>query len=173
MADSCSRFYQYRPLPSERFIRLLELYPGHTNDNIKCSLRETTLEDAPNYEAISYAWGDPINKVNVLCDKKIILVTLNLKNALHQLKLKDRSRILWADAICINQCDDLEKGSQVKLMARIYGKATRVCVWLECTIPQMLPAFELIAAIVSHKSATSTSMSSQLGESLSLTYKPL
>jgi hypothetical protein len=173
MADSCSCFYQYRPLPSERFIRLLELYPGQTDDNIRCGLRETTLEDASNYEAISYAWGDPINKVNIFCDEKIILVTLNLKNALHRLKLKDRSRILWADAICINQHDDLEKGSQVKRMARIYGKATRVCVWLECTIPQMLPAFELIAAIVSHKSAISTSMSSQLGENLSLTCKPL
>lgn len=141
-------------------MRLLELHPGHANDNIKCSLHETTLEHAPNYEAISYAWGDPINKVNVLCEKKIILVTLNLKNALHQLKLKDRSRILWADAICINQDDNLEKGSQIKLMAKIFGNATRVCIWLECTIPQMLPVAELIAAIVIHKNASSTSMSS-------------
>jgi hypothetical protein len=171
MTDSGSRFYQYRPLPSERFIRLLELYPGHTNDDIDCTLHQTKLEDAPKYEAISYAWGDPANKLNMLCDGKILLVTPNLKNALHRLRLKDESRILWADAICINQNDVVEKGSQVKLMTRIYGNATRVCIWLGCTVPQMLPAFELIAAIVSRASVTctGTSMSSTPKESLYLT----
>jgi hypothetical protein len=169
MTDSGSSFYQYRPLPSENFVRLLELYPGHTNDNIDCTLRQTKLEDAPKYEAISYAWVDPANKINVLCDGKIIMVTPNLKDALHRLKLKDRSRILWTDAICINQNDEVEKGSQVKLMARIYGNATRVCAWLGCTTAQMQPAFEFIDAIVSRASATGTSRSSHLDESLSLT----
>jgi hypothetical protein len=169
MTDSGSRFYQYRPLPSERFIRLLELYPGHTNDDIDSTLHQTKLEDAPKYEAISYAWGDPANKLNMLCDGKILLVTPNLKNALHRLKLKDESRILWADAICINQNDVVEKGSQVKLMTRIYGNATRVCIWLGCTVPQMLPAFELVAAIVSRANVAGTSMSSTPKESLYLT----
>ncbi|KIN03036.1 hypothetical protein OIDMADRAFT_144134 [Oidiodendron maius Zn] len=41
-------------------------------------------------------------------------------------------------------------------MARIYGSATRVCVWLGCTTAQMQPAFELIDAIVSRASSTVT-----------------
>lgn len=149
-------FYQYNSLPSEMFIRLLELYPGHANDNIDCTLRQVELENAPKYEAISYAWGDPANRIDVLCDGKVITVTQNLKDALLRFKLKDRSRIVWADAICINQDDEVEKGSQVKLMNKIYAKATRVCAWLGCITAQMQPAFELIHEIVIYASPTST-----------------
>jgi thiamine pyrophosphate-dependent acetolactate synthase large subunit-like protein len=39
-------------------------------------------------------------------------------------------RILWVDAICINQHDNDEKGQQVQSMAKIYAKASRVIVWL-------------------------------------------
>lgn len=157
-------FYQYSPLPSEQFIRLLELYPGHANDNLDCTLHQTKLENAPKYEAISYAWGDPANKIDVLCDGKIIMVTPNLKDALLRLRIKDRSRVLWIDAICINQNDHVEKGSQVKLMKRIYGNATRVCVWLGYTTAQMEPVIELIDHIVSNASPTITRMSPPLEE---------
>ncbi|WYZ35143.1 hypothetical protein EsH8_I_001419 [Colletotrichum jinshuiense] len=36
----------------------------------------------------------------------------------------------WADAICINQGDDIEKAHQVNLMGVIYDRATEVVVWL-------------------------------------------
>lgn len=40
---------------------------------------------------------------------------------------------LWVDAICINQGDNAEKGSQVALMGDIYSNATAVLAWLgEC-----------------------------------------
>jgi hypothetical protein len=39
-------------------------------------------------------------------------------------------RTLWIDAICINQCDEKERGEQVKCMASIYSWAYRVVVWL-------------------------------------------
>jgi hypothetical protein len=38
--------------------------------------------------------------------------------------------IIWADAICMNQDDPLERNHQIKLMTRIYSKAKRVLVWL-------------------------------------------
>ncbi|KAH7310337.1 heterokaryon incompatibility protein-domain-containing protein [Rhexocercosporidium sp. MPI-PUGE-AT-0058] len=151
--ESC---YQYKSLPSENCIRLLELYPGQADDTLDCTLRQAELENAPKYEAISYAWGDPTNKVDVLCDGKIITATQNLKDALVRFKLKDRSRFVWADAICINQNDDVEKGSQVKLMNRIYANATRVCAWLGWATVQMQPAFEFIDEIEFHSSPTST-----------------
>ena len=48
-------------------------------------------------------------------------------------RLRDRSleRIIWADAICINQGDTEERNIQVQSMAKIYAKASRVIVWLE------------------------------------------
>ncbi|EKG16420.1 hypothetical protein MPH_06389 [Macrophomina phaseolina MS6] len=39
-------------------------------------------------------------------------------------------RILWVDAICINQDDLEERAAQVKIMSRIYDKALEVLVWL-------------------------------------------
>jgi hypothetical protein len=41
-------------------------------------------------------WGDPAKEISVLCDGKIIMVTQNFKDALLQLKLKGRSRSVWA-----------------------------------------------------------------------------
>ena len=39
-------------------------------------------------------------------------------------------RIVWADAICINQQDLLEKNSQVAMMRSIYQTSEQVIVWL-------------------------------------------
>jgi hypothetical protein len=38
--------------------------------------------------------------------------------------------LLWADAICINQMDPVEKASQILHMGEIYSQAHRVVVWL-------------------------------------------
>jgi hypothetical protein len=54
----------------------------------------------------------------------------NLHAALSHLRDPFIERILWIDAICINQEDNEEKGRQVRLMAKIYAKASRVVVWL-------------------------------------------
>jgi hypothetical protein len=47
-----------------------------------------------------------------------------------QVRLADRPRILWADAICINQNNDAERGNQVALMGRIYTQARRTLICL-------------------------------------------
>jgi hypothetical protein len=39
-------------------------------------------------------------------------------------------RIIWADAVCIDQQNNAEKEQQVQRMAEIYSKASRVIVWL-------------------------------------------
>ena len=40
------------------------------------------------------------------------------------------SRLLWIDAICINQADFDEKVAQIKIMRQIYQSASSVVVWL-------------------------------------------
>jgi hypothetical protein len=39
-------------------------------------------------------------------------------------------RVLWADAVCINQADIPEKNRQVAMMDRVYSQATIVRIWL-------------------------------------------
>jgi hypothetical protein len=109
------------------------------------------------YEALSYVWGSEDNRrpIYIQSDDKSdgyptagqrrsfhsrscpasgnncrVLVTANLHTGL--LRLRDRlvERIIWTDAICINQENSYEKEQQVQSMARIYAKASRVIVWL-------------------------------------------
>jgi hypothetical protein len=58
------------------------------------------------------------------------MVTANCEAALRKLRNRDSERILWIDAICINQDKTLERNHQVTLMRDIYSKASRVVVWL-------------------------------------------
>lgn len=65
-----------------------------------------------------------------MTDATILLITPNLDTALRRIRLPDRIRALWVDAICINQQDVAERGGQVQLMGSIYSKARQVIVWL-------------------------------------------
>ena len=55
--------------------------------------------------------------------------TQNLSDFLRFLRLPRASRLLWADAICIDQTTDVEKNHQLRLMGRIYRQAKEVVVW--------------------------------------------
>ncbi len=54
----------------------------------------------------------------------------NLADVLRRLRHQTKSRILWTDAVCINQQDHHEKAHQVGFMFQIYSHANRVLVWL-------------------------------------------
>jgi hypothetical protein len=47
-----------------------------------------------------------------------------------RLRLRDEPRLLWIDAVCINQTDNVEKTKQATLMRKIYENAVRVLVQL-------------------------------------------
>lgn len=57
-------------------------------------------------------------------------VGVNLHLALHQLRNETSSRVIWADAVCINQSDVEERSEQVALMGEIFRRAYQVVVWL-------------------------------------------
>jgi hypothetical protein len=89
----------------------------------------------PKYEALSYAWGEERGPVPVMVkslgsERTFIEVTQNLFTALIYLRHKSEARVLWIDALCINQEDMEERSSQVARMADIYRLAHRVVVWL-------------------------------------------
>lgn len=135
MADSI-----YSPLPKDFFsIRLLRLSPAaDATLPIHCKLVVYPLYSRPPeeqlYEALSYAWGTARNSQKIIIETDAhsceVETTQNLHEALIQLRDPYFERILWVDALCIDQENDKEKAHQVGAMARIYGLAKRVVVWL-------------------------------------------
>lgn len=106
----------------------------------------------PEYEALSYAWGseaDP-SRVRVRSRSRkfdshsyYLSITRNLDDALRALRkyhpaagnpentlASSLERVLWIDAICIDQANAAEKGPQVAMMGSIYQSASRVVAWL-------------------------------------------
>ncbi|KAF5497478.1 Heterokaryon incompatibility protein 6, OR allele [Colletotrichum siamense] len=127
--------YGYAPLQSGRCIRAIHLLPSQSFDaQLQCYIREIDIdqEDALTFEAISYTWGEPkfCRTLHVNRHESCFRITQSLFDALCRFRLKDRPRILWADAVCINQKDDSEKSSQIPLMSDIYRRAEGVLVWL-------------------------------------------
>lgn len=121
--------YIYKPLRKGNHIRTLQLLPGA--GEICCELSVIPLKHAAGcYEAISYAWGEASKTVNIKCDEKLFSVTVNLADALWTIRHPTEPRILWADAICINQHDKKEQGHQVMMMGKIYEQANRVLIYL-------------------------------------------
>lgn len=57
-------------------------------------------------------------------------VTVNLERALRHLRHPSIPRMLWIDALCIDQSNLEERSEQVDLMGLIYSKATEVRIWL-------------------------------------------
>lgn len=82
------------------------------------------------YEALSYTWGSAAEPNHILVNGKTLAVTRNLHLALHQLRFDLEDRILWVDAICINQENKNERGHQVQQMGEIFRQANRVLFWL-------------------------------------------
>ncbi|KAM5360093.1 hypothetical protein ACJZ2D_014004 [Fusarium nematophilum] len=66
----------------------------------------------------------------LFCDDGHLSITVNLDRALRHLRLSNKRRILWADAVCIDQTDLVERARQVQYMRLVYKCAARVIVWL-------------------------------------------
>jgi hypothetical protein len=152
--------FPYRPLPTSSFenskIRLLHLHPGDFDDPIYCGIYHATIGKKlpnPKYNALSYVWGDatqtkPIQLGYYKSSRPEVVrnwspdylpevncyetfqVTKNLENGLRYLRDRTLQRVLWVDAICINQSDIDERSLQVQEMGHIYRGAARVHIWL-------------------------------------------
>lgn len=120
-------------------------------------VERTSKEEAPaqgiGYEALSYIWGAEDNPLEVLIDLAsrdsagdvaevlvevsqsplryaTLLVSQNLQGSLQHLRFKDAKRVVWIDAICINQADVVERNAQVSRMGDIFKMAKLVIVWV-------------------------------------------
>ncbi|KAK5996951.1 Heterokaryon incompatibility 6-like protein [Cladobotryum mycophilum] len=126
--------YRYSPLPKDS-IRLLRLMPHRDKTApIQCTLFDYPLlasdDDDHLYDALSYVWGSSEKTQSIAIDNYDLPITANLHAALSRLRHGLFERLIWVDAICINQEDLKERGHQVQTMAKIYASASRVVVWL-------------------------------------------
>ena len=122
--------FRYERSLQGREIRLIQLTSPEHGDEIRCSLVYKALNADIIYNALSYVWGDPLDKRQVICNGMACMITVNLFNALTRIRRTHAGVLLWADALCIDQGNQLEKTRQVRMMGEIYSQAQRVVVWL-------------------------------------------
>ncbi|KAK4164777.1 ankyrin repeat-containing domain protein [Cladorrhinum sp. PSN259] len=140
--------YKYHPISGDSCIRLLELHPGSGMELISFDLFEVDLDDEPVFEALSYEWGEGSRSIPVQCNNGYLLVTPNLKAVLRQLRRPDKSRLLWIDALCINQESIPERNQQVPFMTRIYRTAHKVNMWLGNSSSETEAGFKTVSFLL-------------------------
>lgn len=80
----------------QNLIRLLHLSPASSQDDtIRCHFTVVLLDDEPEFEALSYVWGD------IEVESNVVPITSNLHSALQHLQLYETERTLWVDALCL------------------------------------------------------------------------
>ncbi|KAK0124224.1 hypothetical protein ONS95_009200 [Cadophora gregata] len=149
--------YHYKPLPSTRSIRLVRVL-GFGQDGldkliVKCMIETHNLDSMPPYQALSYTWASPMydesdrtypaqggeevafHGEEIELDGSSFAISDNLFSALLWLAETKMQGYIWADAICIDQVNMVEKAIQISLMGGIYSSAKNVIVWLgsECS----------------------------------------
>jgi hypothetical protein len=123
--------FSHDSLLSVRHSRLITIFPSRRDTaEINIELHQFSIDEPPQYEALSYTWGGQTPTMPVICNDRILLVTENAFSAIRRLRRHSKTRKLWIDAICINQALATEKAHQVDMMAEIYRKAHRVIIWL-------------------------------------------
>lgn len=122
--------YRYKSLdPSKKEIRVLELQAGTGDEPIRCSMKLISLLDEPYYETISYCWSQHPSLVGIFVDERSLLVPYSSAAVLCRLRRSRDVKTLWIDAVCIDQSNPDERGTQVAMMGDIYSISKRT--WIE------------------------------------------
>lgn len=130
--------FKYNGLPNPQDIRVLCLFPAsNPSEPLIGELSVVNLTECPDYDALSYTW-EPSFEDEKIADglleipshQESIRIKGNLIQALRRLRLPDMPRILWVDAIRIDQENTTERNHQVRMMASIYLTASKVFGWL-------------------------------------------
>lgn len=143
------RIYSHSLDRSRKEIRLLLIEPGLYEDRLRCKFKQAILSDEnkPVYETISYVWGDASVRDFVYFEEYELEVPASAASALKRIRYFDRPRVVWIDAICINQQDIKERNSQVSLMRDIYSHTAVGLIWLDEDDGDIRDAVDMIHAL--------------------------
>ncbi|KAJ3520541.1 hypothetical protein NM208_g13666 [Fusarium decemcellulare] len=117
----------------------------HNNPIVHIELETYELNNCPEYEAVSYTWGgenaDSRRKYPVYFGAywDVLFHTKNCWDMLRFCIPARGIRLLWVDALCINQSSIQDRGIQVANMGRIYRGCQRVVIYLGPDIALDLP----------------------------------
>lgn len=148
MTDS---LYTKCPLPPHPgHIRLLQLHPSSDPSAPLSGIIFATTFDASrsSYEALSYCWGDDARSETITLHVRNeeahpgdshtddnttpiqLPITRSLAEAIADIRFQSSDRLLWADALCIDQAHNGEKSVQVRQMYDVYANSRRTLVYL-------------------------------------------
>lgn len=135
-------------IESARDIQYWRLQESLARSKAKRLFRRWQRFGQPMYEALSYCWGQDEVYEFIDIDGHEVPVRRNLWLALHHLRYPEagRRRVIWVDAICVNQEDLSERSAQVAIMYAIFNRASEVIIWLGEEYEESDYALEAIAA---------------------------
>jgi hypothetical protein len=174
--------FVYRPLAKREghaSFRLLALHARANFSEPRIDLINVPagIHEFIKYDAVSYVWGTSRKTYRVRCGEGFfnpnsvddgieptfkspysITTGLTVGESVYEI-LKDMqddkaARLLWIDALCINQEDLEERAEQVMLMDKIYKYARRVIVWVnpteleDPTVSQLRAAVDEVSAMI-------------------------
>ncbi|KAL0260701.1 hypothetical protein SLS55_004391 [Diplodia seriata] len=171
---SINFYYEYQPLETNRHIRLLKIHhgvgprwKGWKRHGPLFSLVDVSLDDAPKFEAVSYAWGSDARWEKLpMTNGDAMSITKSVFEALPFLVDESETGFLWIDQICINQFNDKEKGQQVGLMSQVYRSATRTLIWLGTEDRETRATIELMEYLREWKSWQTESVGGRIDDAL-------
>lgn len=116
---------------SRRETRLVKLHPGRDSDPISCTVQHIRVGDTRGYETVSYCWGDGSQRSQCLLNGRPFSIPCSSATVLQQARSVWQARLLWIDALCINQSDRAERDEQVALMRDKYFLSSGNLIFLD------------------------------------------
>jgi hypothetical protein len=148
--------FKYRDSLRGTQVRLLKL-PGDLKSKVlRLGMEIHPVDECPPFVALSYTWNHPSNLNQpyswlelepIYIENRLFLVRPNLHHALKRLTQSRPGQYIWADAICINQSDAVEKPLQLRIMDLIYTKAQETVIWLGESTDQTDRAIAIVRKI--------------------------
>jgi hypothetical protein len=157
--------FKYKRLPKDSIRLLTVLLRDDASPEIQ--LETYSRDRAPDFDALSYTWGEDTSTSVILCNKLQLTIRTNLFEAIPLISSSrpPPHRPLWIDAICLNQRDHQEKADHVPLMGSTYEGAARTLIWLGHTADGSDRVMESLPALTIHLQSQSVDEAERLSTS--------